>query len=457
VRSQERSLPTLKFYYVNVQVDSMGAQLRDLAIQGDAKANGVNVIASAVTGAGVCANYAEKAIVMIRSMQFLQCQDSLIKAGKPLRPLIVVDKTKASDGYYDATFVVSRRASGNPLTEKKRWRLLLTEPSSASGYVAPLHFLWERGVIAAPTPAAAEEHFVKVERVRTHDEVRRRVGVDTLAVGATHGLLSSEEEKDLVRILKYYSLPQDILAVSADIATDGDMVAPVESWLLNSEPLLVHLRDYPTFIVDTRRWQASRDSVALWALDQMRRASAAESTVSTLMRQGARLWYKSALVCWLLAAWLAVMVTRSTTHADVYAFVATLMCLAGVGVLFMIGHPWVIGVTLAYVCAAVALVGLVMRELLLKQRHMSEDGKRRTFAGDAVLALGGSAVLLVLQNLLQFEKFDWGVLARSQPSDSFWQFFSRSVIVVFTTSVLIGASMQKLIGMLRPAKPSPEK
>jgi hypothetical protein len=149
---------------------------------------------------------------MLSPGKFVECR-------RTMRPILIVRKTYEARPYYSASFVAGARSPIRSLSDTSIRRLVLVGPHSASGFIAPLHKLWEDDLISAPTPDAVLARGWRVDTVSRHQSVIDEVERDSSAIGAVgmfDGDLGAETGRTQT-LLRYYSIPQDVIAVSPDL------------------------------------------------------------------------------------------------------------------------------------------------------------------------------------------------------------------------------------------------
>lgn len=162
-------------------------------------------------------------VASLTPLKYQDCNNAL--GGNKLRPLLSVKKARALDPYYSAAFIVNGKADIDSLASPKIKGLVLVDPNSASGYIAPLYKLWESGILASPTINAVKAKGWKVDIVGRATEVVSRVRRDHNVIGAVGTpSLVSVSQSDIVKLLHYYALPQDVVVVSDDLAEYGESI-----------------------------------------------------------------------------------------------------------------------------------------------------------------------------------------------------------------------------------------
>ncbi len=162
-----------------------------------------------------CGALKTNTLASLTAMRYQACKKEL---GEKLKPLLSVKKVHDPDPYYSATFITNRQSQIDSLESSKIHTLYLVDSESASGYIAPLYKLYEIGLIKSPSLDGVKEKGWNVEVVGRHPEVINRIKGDFTAIGAVgNPSLQSAQQSDIVLLLRYYTLPQDVIVISSDL------------------------------------------------------------------------------------------------------------------------------------------------------------------------------------------------------------------------------------------------
>jgi hypothetical protein len=172
-----------------------------------------------------CSVLAIGTIASLTPLKYRDCNEAL---GGKLAPLLSVKKVHEPEAYYSAVLIANRQSDIRSLDSPEIHTLYLVDPNSVSGYVAPLHKLFESGIIAAPSIEAVKARGWHVEVVGRHPEVISRVQRDENAIGAVGTpSLQPASQPDIIPLLRYYNLPQDVIVVSDDLQVYKE---DIEDW-----------------------------------------------------------------------------------------------------------------------------------------------------------------------------------------------------------------------------------
>lgn len=174
-----------------------------------------------------CANLVRNATIgSMRAGNFISCNQEL---NDGLIPIFIVKKENQQLPYYSSYFIVHKNSNIQSLASDKIRKLYYVDEQSTSGYLAPLHKLWESGVIAQPSLKSAREKFGKDNVIKTggHQEVIRMVCKDRdfNSIG-----LCGEAPGDNTAatiLMRYAFLPQDVIFISQDLK---QFQQPIMDW-----------------------------------------------------------------------------------------------------------------------------------------------------------------------------------------------------------------------------------
>jgi ABC-type phosphate/phosphonate transport system substrate-binding protein len=167
-----------------------------------------------------CRDIEDGAIAVLSPGVYIDCQDTLHSRGKTLKPILVARKEGQKDEYA-AAFVIGAKSKAKYLEAKEIKTLVLGPRRSASGYIAPLHRLWEMGLISRPTVEAVLERGWKVTDAANSLDALELIRRDTTVLGSlAEGTAGRAIDGDrAIRILaRYYVIPQDVIVLSPDLA-----------------------------------------------------------------------------------------------------------------------------------------------------------------------------------------------------------------------------------------------
>ena len=155
-------------------------------------------------------------IASLTPSKYLSVRDELQGA---IVPILSVKKVGQAEPYFPAYFVVSSDSIIDSIHSEHIRTLYLVSSNSTSGYVAPLYKLWEAGVIDSPNEHGVRNKGWELILVGSQDAVDDEVANDRFSIGATglsHNLIPTEG-MGTKSILRYYSLPQDVLVISQNL------------------------------------------------------------------------------------------------------------------------------------------------------------------------------------------------------------------------------------------------
>jgi len=166
-------------------------------------------------------------IVTINPVKYLICKRELYDN---IIPVFAIQKVFQENPYFPAFFIANKNSKIQSIRDKEIKTLYAVSKYSASGFIAPIYKLWESGIIESPNEIGVEKKGWKLVKLGTHKEVEERVLDDEFSIGATGQFTNQEDLKNsIVKVLlRYYYLPQDVLAISGDMQPYKEFI---EYWL----------------------------------------------------------------------------------------------------------------------------------------------------------------------------------------------------------------------------------
>lgn len=223
-----------------------------------------------------CALIERDAVATVPPVKFLTCRNTLKET--PI-PLFLLKKSNAAAAYYPAYFAASVSSPILDLRSSRIRRIYLVSKQSASGYVAPIWYLWQTGVIERPNLASLQEKW-QVVLVGDHREALGRVKEDGFAIAGvgTFPGVDSPADSELKQLLTYDRIPQDPLVISSNLGRyreqirrwferlylvrDGRYTDPLASVLAQSSARITGLELFnPTHELEFEQLQTRLDSL----------------------------------------------------------------------------------------------------------------------------------------------------------------------------------------------------
>ncbi len=155
-------------------------------------------------------------IASLTPSKYVKCKETL---QNKIIPILAVKKNHQKLPYFPAFFIANKDSEINSINSDKIKRIFLVSVDSTSGYIAPLHKLWESGIINTPNEKGIREKGWEMILVGNQRDVEIEIISDSEAIGATGQFNNQDDpEKYLVKpILRYYNLPQDVIVISSNL------------------------------------------------------------------------------------------------------------------------------------------------------------------------------------------------------------------------------------------------
>ena len=173
-----------------------------------------------------CKILATNTIALINPAKYVLCRRELPPG--TLIPLHITLKNNAPIPYYSAQFIISKDSPIESLDSPEARVLVLGSVASTSGYILPLHKLWEAHVTSSPTLHAARHRFTDSVLTRpTGREVTEFVKQHPRAIGAVSDTYDSTvlDRAGLRTLVRFGMLPQSLVVISANLEWARDSIA----------------------------------------------------------------------------------------------------------------------------------------------------------------------------------------------------------------------------------------
>lgn len=158
----------------------------------------------------------ESTVGSMKAANFIYCNKHL---ANQLIPIFIVKKNNQEIPYYASYIIVNKNSNILSLNSPEIKKLYYVDEQSASGYIVPIHNLWELGVISQPSLKSAKEKFGEnnVIKAGTHQEVIQKVSEDKAfnSIGLCGEIPDSTSNS--IILLRYSLLPEDVIFVSQNL------------------------------------------------------------------------------------------------------------------------------------------------------------------------------------------------------------------------------------------------
>lgn len=155
-------------------------------------------------------------IASLTPSKYLMCKNIL---ADKIIAIQAVKKVHQNLPYFPAFFIVNKNSGISSIYSEKIKRIFLVSVVSTSGYIAPIHKLWESGVISTPNELGIREKGWEMILVGNQRDVEMEVIADEEAIGATGQFRYQDvsENSFVTPVLRYYNLPQDVIVISSNM------------------------------------------------------------------------------------------------------------------------------------------------------------------------------------------------------------------------------------------------
>lgn len=202
-----------------------------------------------------CEDLQGPSLVILTPTKFLECREIL---GQSLVPLFLSHKVGETGPYYSGLLVSRRGGEVSDYTDEDIRTLYLVHPNSTSGYVAPLYWLWKRGVLDAPSQEAARRRGWTVEEKNSHHAVLEALtgedGDRALGTVGDYETKGSDYASSTQVLLRYGSIPQDVIAVTGSAIRHREAIADwwIKAFRTDEQGNLVDDRGQALALASTR-------------------------------------------------------------------------------------------------------------------------------------------------------------------------------------------------------------
>jgi ABC transporter, phosphonate, periplasmic substrate-binding protein len=168
----------------------------------------------------------ESTIGSMKAANFIYCNKHL---SNKLIPIFIVKKNNQELPYYSSYFIVNKNSNIKTINSPEIKTLYYVDEQSASGYIVPIHMLWESGVILQPSLKSAKLKFGEknVIKAGSHQEVITKVNEDnsfsSIGLCGEQPVISSNS----TILLRYSLLPQDVIYVSQNLK---QFIPQIKDW-----------------------------------------------------------------------------------------------------------------------------------------------------------------------------------------------------------------------------------
>ncbi|MEM6362091.1 MAG: PhnD/SsuA/transferrin family substrate-binding protein [Bacteroidota bacterium] len=172
--------------------------------------------------------FEKNTISTIRPAQFASMMNAV-----DIIPIFAIKKEGQIEPYYQASFISAKESNIKDLKSAKDHvkRIYVCAKTSVSGYLAPIHELFEEGIIGAISEQAIKDIGWEIINVQNHDLVYQRVKQDHESIGATGLYIDTDPRKSEVTLVHQYGrFPQDVLVISKDLE---DYKLDIQNWFEN--------------------------------------------------------------------------------------------------------------------------------------------------------------------------------------------------------------------------------
>ena len=162
-------------------------------------------------------------IASLTPSKYLSCKEAL---QNKITAILSVKKIHQKLPYFPAFFIAGKDSEIASISSDKIKRIFLVSIDSTSGYIAPLHKLWESNIISTPNERGIREKGWEMILVGNQRDVEQEIIMDKEAIGAT-GQFNNQDDPDncfVKPILRYYNLPQDLIVISSNLLLFQDSI-----------------------------------------------------------------------------------------------------------------------------------------------------------------------------------------------------------------------------------------
>ncbi len=171
-------------------------------------------------------NLTEDAIVSFSPTKFALTKEKL---GNAIEPLFIVHKEPSNNPYYSSHFITGVESGIISLKKDfdKIEHIYFVSPNSTSGYVYPIHELYNQGLISAPCASYLRDHDIEFSFVNDHNLVKEHVRNEKNTVGAIWNPDST------VRVFhEFEKIPQDVIFISRNLKSRYS--DQIKNWFIKS-------------------------------------------------------------------------------------------------------------------------------------------------------------------------------------------------------------------------------
>jgi ABC-type phosphate/phosphonate transport system substrate-binding protein len=149
-----------------------------------------------------------------------------------LIPLFVTKKRSEKVPYYPSIFIANKNSRINSLNSTAIRRVYCVK-YSASGYLAPIYKLFEKGIISSPNKKGINNKGWELGELLSHGELVEKIRSDTNAIGAAWNFENWDNPvaAEVKPILRYNCYPQDPFVISPDLRKYETYI---KQWLTDS-------------------------------------------------------------------------------------------------------------------------------------------------------------------------------------------------------------------------------
>ena len=171
----------------------------------------------------------ESTIGSMKAANFIYCNNNL---SKQLIPIFIVKKDNQEFPYYTSYFIINKNSNIESLNSPEIKKIYFVDEQSASGFIAPIHQLWESGVISQPSLKSAKKMFGEQNVIKAggHQAVIQHINKDDElnSIGFCGEVPDSLSHSKI--LLRYAYLPQDVIFVSQNLK---QYIPQIKEWLKN--------------------------------------------------------------------------------------------------------------------------------------------------------------------------------------------------------------------------------
>ena len=169
----------------------------------------------------------ESTIGSMKAANFIFCNKNLTNQ---LIPIFIVKKRNQEMPYYCSYFIINKNSNIKSLNSVGIKKIVFVDKQSASGYIMPIHQLWESGVISKTSIKSVIEKFGQQNVVEAggHKEVINMISKDDAlnSLGLCGEIPDSNSNSTI--LLRYSYLPQDVIFVSQNLQ---QFIPEIKYWI----------------------------------------------------------------------------------------------------------------------------------------------------------------------------------------------------------------------------------